>query len=152
MSKFLVTACAFGLLLSFASAQEAEEELKAWKEGLVKREINRNVPSGKMWTVWWLAGANAECSPWIDVEVRTTKKPEHGTVEIVSDERIANFGKESGVAHCNGKKMPGLSVNYNSSGGYTGPDEFDLLVMLPSSGAGSSRGRDWEMHFNITVK
>jgi hypothetical protein len=149
MSKFLLTTvCAFGLLLSFASAQEAEEELKAWKEGLVKREINRNVPSGKTWTVWWLAGAYADCSP-MEPEVRTTKKPEHGTVEMVSDVKISNFGKESGIAQCNGKKIRGLNVNYKSSGGYTGSDEFDLLVMWPPVGAtGSSHGRDWEMHFN----
>ena len=73
MSKFLITVCAFGLLLSFASAQEGEEEFKAWKERLVKREINRYVPSGKMRTVWWLVGAYANCSPFTDTDDKETR-------------------------------------------------------------------------------
>jgi hypothetical protein len=137
--------------LSFASAQDAEEEFKALKEGVVKREINRNVPSGKTWTLWFLAGVDADCSPWRE-EARTTREPEHGTVEIVSAVKVGEFAKESGVAHCNGKKIPGLDINYKSSRGYTGPDEFDLLVMFPFGKAGSSRGREWEMHFKINVR
>jgi hypothetical protein len=117
---------------------------------LVKREVNRNVPSGKTWTVWFLAGANADCVPWRE-EASLTKKPEHGTVEIVPFVGVGNFAKESGLADkCNGKKLPGLNVNYKSFRGYTGPDEFELFVMLP--GGGAARGRDWEMHFKINVR
>jgi hypothetical protein len=152
MSKVLLTACALGLLLSPVFAQDPEEEFKAWKEGLVKREMNRNVPSGKTRTLWFLQGAYPDCSPWRDIEVRTTKKPEHGTVDIVPDEWISRFAKESTEAKCTGKKLPGLKVNYKSSGGYTGPDEFDLLVMWPFGGGGASHGRDWEMHFKINVR
>jgi hypothetical protein len=66
-----------------------------------------------MRTVWWLVGANPDCSPWIDVEVRTTKKPEHGTVEIVvSDEKITNFGKESEIAHCIPNTVDGVDERF----------------------------------------
>ena len=103
MRKFLLTVSALGLLLSFASAQDAEEETKAWKERLVKRDVTRYVPSGKTRTVWQLGGVYTDCSPWIDIEVRTTKKPEHGTVEVVPHKWIFNFGKESEIAKCSGK-------------------------------------------------
>ena len=148
MGKFLVTASALGLLLSFASAQDAEEEFKVLKEGVVKREINRNVPSGKTWNVWFLVGADDNCLA-LREEARTTKEPKHGTVEIVSTVKVTEFAKEGPAAKCNGKKMRGLDINYKSSRGYTGPDEFDLLVMLPFGKAGSSHGREWEMHFKF---
>ena len=107
MSKFLLTTvCLLGLLLSSASAQEGEEEFKAWKEKLVKRDITRYVPSGKTRPLWFLVGAYADCSPFTDIEARTTKKPEHGTVEIVSDVKAPRQLRkgQSRVAHCNDKK------------------------------------------------
>jgi hypothetical protein len=122
---------------------------------LVKQEINRYVPSGKSRLLYFLGGANSDCSPWgSNTEVRTTKKPEHGMVEIVLGHAVMDFGKESKIAHCTGKKMPVLNVNYKSFPGYTGPDEFELLVMWPVSdaGSGSSHGRHSEFHFNINVK
>ena len=152
MSKSLLTVCAFGLLLSAASAQDAEEEWKAWKErSVLKREITRLVPSGKTRPVWFLSGAwAADCSSW-DIEVRTTRKPEHGTVEIVPHLQIGNFAKESLSAHCNGKKISGLTVNYKSSREYVGPDEFELLVMWPGS-SGASDTRHSEIHFKMNVR
>jgi hypothetical protein len=57
-SKFLLTTvCAFGLLLSVASAEEAEKELQ-------KFEFTRWVPTGTKRTIWFLYGANPDCSPW----------------------------------------------------------------------------------------
>jgi hypothetical protein len=139
MSKFLLTTvCAFGLLLSVASAEEVEKELQ-------KLEFTRWVPTGTKRTIWFLYGANPDCSPWDLSEVRTTKSPEHGAVEIVPGETFAQFAKDSVRANCNDKKIRSLNVSYKSFGGYLGPDEFDLLVLWPS-------GRAWEAHFKIIVR
>jgi hypothetical protein len=156
MSKLLLmVAASIGLFLSSASAQDPEEELKVWNEKLVKREITRYVPSGKSRLVFFLGGADPDCSPWgSKTEVRTTKKPEHGTVKIVPGVAVMDFGKGSLIAHCTGKKMPVLDINYQSFPKYTGPDEFELLVMWPAEDrtAGSSHGRHSEMQFKMNVR
>ena len=52
----------------------------------------------------------------------------------------------AGETKCgNGKKIRGQTVSYKSSGGYTGPDAFDLLVPYSS---GTAR----EMHFIMNVR
>ena len=58
---------------------------------------------------------------------------------------VRQFANNSVSAKCNGKKISGVNVNYKSSGGYLGPDEFDLLVLWP-------QGFAWEMHFNMIVR
>jgi hypothetical protein len=138
MRKLLLAVCVFVLLLSSALAEDA---LVKEPEALPKKAATRYVPSRIARTVWFLYGAYADCSPWDYSDVRTTKSPEHGAVEIVPGENFAEFAKDSVLAKCSGKKMRGLSVNYKSSGGYLGPDEFDLLVLWPT-------GRAWEMHFS----
>jgi hypothetical protein len=91
-------------------------------------------------------GANPDCSPLDgDIEVRTAKQPEHGGVEIVAGDRFPNFAKDNVRAKCNAKKLRGVIVNYKSSGGYVGPDGFDLLVLYPT---GFAR----EVRFNINVR
>jgi hypothetical protein len=101
MSKLLLAVCAFGLLLSPASAEEASMNEP---EALVKKAATRYVPSGIVRTLWFLHGAYADCSPWDSIEVRTTKEPEHGTVEIVPSEGFGQFANNSVSAKCNGKK------------------------------------------------
>jgi hypothetical protein len=142
MRKFMLAVCVFVLLLSSALAEDA---LVKEPEALAKKAATRYVPSGIARTVWFLYGAYADCSPWDSIEVRTTKEPEHGTVEIVPGEGFGQFAQNSVSAKCNGKKMRGLNVDYKSSGRYLGPDEFDLLVLWPN-------GFAWEMHFNMIVR
>jgi hypothetical protein len=151
MSKFLVTVCAFGLLLSFASAQEPSvkeptpDELWA-KEGLRKSDVTRYAPSGKSRTVWFVHGANTDCSPMLgSTDVKTTKAPEHGTVEIVPAENFSNFAKDNVRFKCNARKMSGFNVNYKSSEEYHGPDEFTVLVLWPNGYAS-------EAHFKMVVR
>jgi hypothetical protein len=135
MSKFLlaVAVCAFCLPLSFASAAEEEEAMKAFgTEGLRKYDLTRYVPSGKSRTLWFLAGVNRDCSVQDELEVKTTKAPEHGTVEIVPGENFPAYKKESALFKCNEKKIRGFNVNYKSAQKYVGPDEFELLVLYPN--------------------
>jgi hypothetical protein len=127
MSKFLLTTvCAFGLLLSVVSAEEVE----TWrKDGLQKFQFTRFVPTGTKRTVEFLYGANPDCSPMDGIEVRTTHAPEHGVIEVVSNEQFPNFARDNVRFKCNDKKILGLSVNYRSAGEYVGPDGFDLLIL-----------------------
>ena len=71
MSRFLVTVCAFGLLLSFASAEEASVNESFVREGLKKTDLTRYVPSGISRTIWFVYAANPDCSsPAISISRR----------------------------------------------------------------------------------
>ena len=97
MSKFLLTVCAFGLLLSSASAQETLTDTELLRrDGLVKKHLQRFVPSGKSRMVGFFTGAHADCSVWElkAMDVQTTNAPEHGTVEIVPGESFMTFAKD----------------------------------------------------------
>jgi hypothetical protein len=142
MSKSVLTVGAFGLLLSFASAEEAPV-LK--DEALTKRAATRYVPSGITRTLWFLYAAKPDCSLMGSTEVRTTKEPAHGAVEIVPTEDFPTFARDNVRFKCNDKKIRGLNVDYKSAEEYVGPDEFDLLVLWPG-------GNAWDMHFNIIVR
>ena len=146
MSRFLVTVCAFGLLLSFASAEEASVNEQSFvRDGLRKTDLTRYVPSGKSRTIWFVYAANPDCSSQGDIEMRTTKEPAHGAIEVVPGEGFVTFETESYRKNCGGKKLRGLNVNYKSSGGYVGPEQVVILALFP-------RGYAWEANFDISVK
>ena len=66
-------------------------------------------------------------------------------MEIAAAEGFGAWPRDTPRFKCNEKKLRGLNVNYKSSVGYVGPDEFDLLVLWP-------QGIAWEMHFNMIVR
>jgi hypothetical protein len=137
--------CAFGLLLSFASAEETSVETLR-QEGLQRTNLTRFVPSGVDRTVEFLYGANPDCSPMDgSIEVRTTREPEHGAVEIVPSDNFPNFARDNIRFKCNEKRIRGVSVKYKSSEGHIGPDEFEVLVLYPG-------GYGRAVHFNIHVR
>jgi hypothetical protein len=143
MSKFLVTVCAFGLLLSSASAQEwTKEEIEA---GVKKSEITRHVPSGRSSPLRFLTALNPDCSIVEGYEFKITKQPEHGTVEVVSSEHFTTFAKENPRFKCNEKKTRGLAISYKSADGYKGLDAFEVLELSPN-------GFAWELRWNINVR
>lgn len=145
LSKFLITVSAFGLLVSVAKAQEpTKEEASEASAGMKKVEATRHVPSGAKRTIYFLSGANPDCSPYEGIEVRKTKEPEHGTIEVVPSDGFPNFAKENARFKCNDKKIRGLKVNYKSSGDYVGPDGFVLFVMYPDGFA-----REINMHVSV---
>ena len=148
MKKFLLTVCAFGLLLSSASAEGTLTDTELWRrDGLVKKHLQRFVPSGKSRMVGFFTGAQADCSIWDlkAMDVQTTTPPEHGTLEIVPGESFITFAKDGTAAHCSGKKYRGMAVNYKSSAGFTGLDEFEVFVMSPN-------GLASEVHFKMNVR
>jgi hypothetical protein len=152
MSKFLLTVCAFGLLLSSAFAQEkSPEQLREERsrifgvEGLENQTLTRVVASGAKQRMGFYSALNPDCSASGDINVRITKQPEHGTVETVSTTNYPGYPKESSRFKCNQHKVKGALVNYKAAEKYTGNDEFDLLILLPG-------GYAWELHYDISVR
>jgi len=66
-----------------------------------------------------------------DINIRVTKRPEHGTVETAAATDFPNFGKENIRYRCNRHKVRGQQVNYKSAEKYIGSDTFELLVLFP---------------------
>jgi hypothetical protein len=152
MGKFLLTVCAFGLLLSPAFAEDkTPERLREERshifgiEGQESQSITRIVASGAKQRVDFYASLNPDCRATGDVHVRVTKQPEHGTVETVATTDYVHYPKENIRSKCNQHKVKGTLVNYKAAEKYTGSDEFDLLLLFPG-------GVAWEIHYNISVR
>jgi hypothetical protein len=152
MSKFLITVCAFGLLLSSAFAQEKSPEQYREEqrhifgiEGMETQTFNRIVASGAKQKIGFYVSLNPDCSATGDVNVRVTKQPEHGTVETVTATEYAHYPKENIRSKCNQHKVKGVQVNYKAAEKYSGKDEFDLLILFPS-------GFAWEHHYDMSVR
>jgi hypothetical protein len=152
MSKFLLTVCAFGLLLPSAFAQEKSPEQYREErshifgiEGLQSQTVTRFVASGAKQRIGFYAPLNPDCSATGDVNVRVTKQPEHGTVQTVATTDYTHFPKENIRSKCNQHKVKGTLVNYKAAEKYTGNDEFDLLILFPA-------GFAWELHYDMSVR
>jgi len=152
MSKFLLAACAFGLLFSSAFAQDkSPEQLREERsrifgiEGQESQTFSRMVASGAKLRIGLFVSLNPDCTATGDVNVRVTKQPEHGTVESVVRTEYTHFPKENIRSKCNQHKVKGTLVSYKAAEKYTGNDEFDLLVLYPS-------GLASELHFDISVR
>ena len=116
MSKFLLTVCAFGLLLSFAFAEEKSPEQHREEsnqmlgvEGVQKMELTRVVASGTNQRIYFFYAVHPDCSA-SDINIRVTKQPEHGTVETAAATDFPNFGRENIRHRCNQHKVRGQQV------------------------------------------
>jgi hypothetical protein len=138
VTKFLPTLCVFGLLLSPAFAGEKspeqyrEERSRIFGiEGLESQTVTRFVASGAKQRIGSYAALNPDCTAIGDVNVRVTKQPEHGTVEITTTTNFPSYPKESDRYKCNQHKVKGMQVIYKSAEKYTGSDTLELLVLYP---------------------
>jgi hypothetical protein len=152
MSKFLLTVCAFGLLLSPAFAEEKSREQHREEsshifgiEGLENQTFNRIVASGAKVRIGFFYALNPDCTVIGNVNVRVAKQPEQGKVETVATTEYAHFSKENIRSKCNQHKVKGTLVNYKAPEKYTGNDEFDLLILYPT-------GLARELHFDMSVR
>ena len=152
MNKFLLTVCAFGLLLSSAFAQErTPEQLREERshifgiDGLQTETFSRFVAAGAKQRIYFYAALNPDCTATGDVTVRVTKQPEHGTVETVATTDYIHYAKENIRSKCNQHKVKGTLVNYKAAEKYSGKDELDLLILYPD-------GLAREHHFDISVR
>src|SRR5262245_59072256 len=152
MSKFLLTVCAFGLLLSSAFAEEkSREQLREERlhifgiEGQKNQSFTRFVASGAKQRIGFYVALNPDCTAQGDVDIRVTKQPEHGTTEIAAATLFPNFEKENIRYKCNQHKVRGQQVNYKPAEKYIGSDTVELLVLFPG---GFAR----EVNFTINVR
>lgn len=152
MTKFLLTVFVFGLLSSFAFAEEkTPEQLREERshilgvEGVENQTFTRVVASGAKQRIGFYTALNPDCTAIGDVIVRATKQPEHGTVEITTATGFPGYPKESSRYKCNQHKVKGMHVNYKAAEKYTGNDELDLLILFPT-------GFAWEHHFDVSVR
>ena len=149
MSKFLLTVCACGLLLSPAFAEEKSPEQQRREEsnqiGLQKMNWTRIVASGTNQRIGFFYAVNPDCSASDDVNIRVTKQPEHGAAETAAATDFPNFERENIRYRCNRHKVRGQRVNYKSAEKYIGSDTLELLALLPG---GFAR----EVHINIDVR
>jgi hypothetical protein len=149
MSKFLLTVCACGLLLSPAFAEEKSPEQQHREEsnqiGLQKMDWTRVVASGTNQRIGFFYAVNPDCSASGDINIRVTKQPEHGTVETAAATSFPNFERENTRYRCNQHEVRGQQVNYKSAEKYIGSDTLELLVLLPG-------GFAQEVHINIDVR
>src|SRR5215471_18131211 len=148
MSKFLLTVCAFGLLLSFAFAEEKSPEQHREESnqiGLQKMNWTRVVASGIIERIGFFYAVNPDCSASGDINIRITKQPEHGTAETAAATSFPNFERENIRYRCNQHEVRGQQLNYKSAEKYIGSDTLELLVLLPG-------GFAQEVHINIDVR
>jgi hypothetical protein len=145
MSKFLLTACAFGLLLSSAFAEEKSQEQYREErsrifgiEGQENQSFTRFVASGAKQRIGFYAALNPDCSASGDVHVRVTKQPEHGTVETVATTGYTHLSKENIRSKCNQQKVKGTLVNYKAA-----ENKHDLFPVR--SHGGNRDGAPWRV-------
>jgi len=114
-------------------------------EGLRKEQATRVVASSKNQRIGFFTYLTPDCDSGGEVEVRITKKPEHGTAETTTATNFPNYPKENIRARCNEHKVRGVQINYESAEKYVGSDELELLVLFPG-------GFAWEVHYDISVR
>jgi hypothetical protein len=135
MKNLLLTVLAFGLLSSSAFGQE----------GLDKKQFTRVVASGTNTRIGFFTWTNPDCTAIGNVNVRVTKQPEHGKVEITTTTNFPGYPKEHVRFKCNEHKVRGMQINYKSAEKYIGDDALELLVLFPN-------GFGWEVHFDMSVR
>jgi hypothetical protein len=148
MSRFLLTVCAFGLLLSFAFAEEKSPEQHREESNQIfgqKMELTRVVASGTNQRIYFFYAVHPDCSASGDINIRVTKQPEHGTVETAAATNFPNFERGNIRYRCNKHKVRGMQVSYKSAEKYVGSDTLELLVLFPG---GFAR----EVHLNMDVR
>jgi hypothetical protein len=134
VKALLLIILAFGL----SSSAFAEETLE-------KKQFTRVVASETNQRIGFFYAVNPDCSASGNVNVRMTKKPEHGTVEITPTSHFPNYPNEAIRFKCNQHRVKGMQINYKSAEKYVGDDAFDLLVLFPA-------GTAWEVHYDVSVR
>jgi hypothetical protein len=114
-------------------------------EGLRKEQATRVVASSKDQRIGFFTYLTPDCDSGGEVEVRITKKPEHGTAETTTATNFPGYPKENIRFKCNEHKVRGVQINYKSAEEYVGDDTLDLLVLFPG-------GFAWEVHYDISVR
>jgi hypothetical protein len=109
-----------------------------------KKQFTRVVASNKNQRIGFYTSLNPDCSVMGDVDIRVTKQPEHGVVDLTPATSFPSYPKESSRFKCNGDQVSGIQVNYKSEK-FVGDDKLELLVLFPN-------GFAWEVRYTISVR
>ena len=129
MSKVLWFPMAF--LVSAVAAQAAD--------------ISRTVPTGKNQRIDFLASVNPDCSSIGIPTVRLLEGPDNGVVTTDKAKDFLPFPKTNIRSKCNGRRVAGLKIFYQSTSEFFGVDRVKLLVI-------SASGGEREATYSIQVK
>ena len=92
-----------------------------------------------------LHALNPDCTSQGTVNIRITKQPEHGAVNIAAATVFPSYPKENIRYKCNQHRVKGMQINYKSAAKYTGDDALELLVLFPN-------GFAWEVQYDVSVR
>ena len=115
------------------------------QEGLQKHHWTRVVPSGANQRIGFYYALNPDCTSQGTVNIRITKQPEHGAVNIAAATLFPSYSKENLRYKCNQHRVKGMQINYKSVVKYSGDDAFELLVLFPT-------GFAWEVQYDVSVR
>ena len=115
------------------------------QEGLQKHRWTRFVPSEANQRIGFYYALNPDCTSQGTVNIRITKQPQHGAVNIAAATLFPSYSKENLRYKCNQHKVKGMEIHYKSAGKYTGNDALELLVLFPN-------GFAWEVQYDVSVR
>jgi hypothetical protein len=135
MSKFLLTAFAFGLncFVDVAGAQE-----------LPPANTTPVVLSEQRTQVWRTYNLNPDCSAAGVIVAKVTKEGK-GQVEFEENLGFSTYQKDWQQYACNTRHTDGLSIFYTSPPGFKGTDSFEIELV-------NGRGQSRKASFRVRVK
>jgi hypothetical protein len=92
------------------------------------------VPAGVARQLSFVAAVNEDCSSLGDTEVRVTRRPEHGAVDVRSAPGHTGFPDSNPRHACNTRTVPGQQVWYTPAAAIFGNDRVDLETIYPNGG------------------
>jgi len=138
----ITAAIAFGLALTPAFAQWTAEEIAS---GVQKQEFTRHVLKGQKLLIKVGASLQVDCTPTEGAEVKITKDPEHGSLDISKGLDFPYYPKENPRSKCNEKKTPRFLITYKPENGYSGVDSFEYVSL-------AADGFAQEITINVNVR
>ena len=97
-------------------------------------EIARTVPSGKNQRIDFLASVNPDCSAIGLPTIRLLEGPDNGVVTTDKAKDFLPFPRTNIRSKCNGRRVAGLKLFYQSTTEFFGLDRVRLLVISASGG------------------
>ncbi|MGI9475433.1 MAG: hypothetical protein ACR2PI_01920 [Hyphomicrobiaceae bacterium] len=98
-----------------------------------------NVASEVRTRIYYVYGANPDCSEKPPAIIRITKKPKHGLAEVAIVKGYSNYPKGHQRHPCNLTLRNIAAVYYKSNTGYTGRDNISLEWFTKGGGYGRKR-------------
>jgi dienelactone hydrolase len=76
----------------------------------------------------FVRSVNPDCSSRGMPKIRLLEKPQHGAAQVTQREDFPKFPQDAPAARCNAIRVPGQSVEYTPTAGFTGDDSLTFEV------------------------